>query len=95
MAVLAVAHTATNEIKELCEYTIEYGPEADPVADELVPPVYVIVGQLLALFTSLHRGLRPDNPSESGIIHRVVQGVKVYDPLAYRRTGRLHVLAES
>ena len=57
-------------------------------------PVYVMVGQLLGLFASLQPGLRPDSPSASGIIHRVVQGVKVYDPQVYRRTGRTEVIAE-
>ncbi len=91
--VLTVAHIVPDEIKELSDYTIEYGPQADPVPDDLVPPVYIIVGQLLGLFTSLRLGLRPDNPSEPGIIHRVVEGVKVYDPQVYRKTGRTHVLA--
>ena len=90
--VLIVAHTVPEEFKGLCDYSIEYG--GDPVPDDLVPPVYIIVGQLLGLFTSLQLGLRPDSPSESGIIHRVVQGVKVYDPQVYRRTGRAEVIAE-
>jgi tagatose-6-phosphate ketose/aldose isomerase len=93
-AVLSVAHAVPDEIKELSDYTIEYGPKADPVPDALIPPVYIIVGQLLGLFTSLRLGLCPDNPSASGIIHRVVEGVKVYDPQVYSRTGRNHVLAE-
>jgi tagatose-6-phosphate ketose/aldose isomerase len=93
-AVLTVAHTVPEQIKGISDYTIEYGPRVEPVPDELVPPVYVIVGQLLGLFASLQLGLRPDSPSESGIIHRVVQGVKVYDPQVYRRTGRAEVIAE-
>jgi tagatose-6-phosphate ketose/aldose isomerase len=94
-AVLTVAHTVPDEIRGMSDYTIEYGPRVEAVPDDLVPPVYVIVGQLLGLFTSLQLGLRPDNPSESGIIHRVVQGVKVYDPQVYRRTGHTEVIAES
>lgn len=93
-AVLTVAHTVPDEIKKLSDYTIEYGPQADPVPDDLIPPVYIIVGQLLGLFTALRLGLRPDSPSESGIIHRVVEGVKVYDPKVFSRTGRNRVLAE-
>ena len=93
-AVLTVAHTVPDDIRKLSDFTIEYGPQADPVPDDLVPPVYIIVGQLLGLFTSLRLGLRPDNPSESGIIHRVVEGVKVYDPKVFSRTGRNRVLAE-
>jgi len=38
--------------------------------------------------------LKPDNPSEAGVIHRVVEGVKVYDPAAYRAQGRFRVLVE-
>jgi tagatose-6-phosphate ketose/aldose isomerase len=64
------------------------------VPDNLAPPAYVIVGQLLGLFTSLQLGLSPDDPSPSGVIHRVVEGVRVYDPRAYARNGELSVLAE-
>ena len=37
-----------------------------------------LIGQLLGLYKSLHLGLDPDNPSVSGTISRVVQGVKIY-----------------
>lgn len=37
-----------------------------------------IVGQLLGYYKSLHLGLNPDNPSVSGAISRVVQGVTIY-----------------
>lgn len=40
---------------------------------------YVIVGQLLGWYFSIHRGLDPDTPSVSGAISRVVNGVKSYD----------------
>ena len=93
-AVLTVAHTIPEEIRGMSDYTIEYGPQAEAVPDDLVPPVYVIVGQLLGLFASLQLGLGPDNPSESGIIHRVVEGIRVYDPQVYSRTGRTEVIAE-
>jgi tagatose-6-phosphate ketose/aldose isomerase len=54
----------------------------------------VIAGQLLGLFRSLEEGLKPDSPSEAGIIHRVVEGVKVYDPETFRASGHFRVLAE-
>jgi len=38
----------------------------------------VIVGQLLAFFRCLHEGLRPDSPSEDGVINRVVQSFKLH-----------------
>ena len=51
-------------------------PETFP--DDCRPPVDVITGQLLGLFASLRAGLRPDNPSPSGTISRVVAGIKIY-----------------
>jgi tagatose-6-phosphate ketose/aldose isomerase len=37
-----------------------------------------IIGQLLGFYQSLKLGLHPDNPSVSGAINRVVQGVTIY-----------------
>jgi tagatose-6-phosphate ketose/aldose isomerase len=37
-----------------------------------------LVGQLLGFFHSIYLGLQPDNPSISGSISRVVQGVTIY-----------------
>lgn len=44
----------------------------------------VAVAQLIALRSSLARGIRPDNPFPSGEVNRVVQGVTVH-PLPERR----------
>ncbi|MBR1807853.1 MAG: SIS domain-containing protein [Paludibacteraceae bacterium] len=40
---------------------------------------YVLVGQLLGYYTSISHGLNPDAPSVSGNIHRVVEGVTIYE----------------
>jgi tagatose-6-phosphate ketose/aldose isomerase len=40
--------------------------------------VSVLPAQILGFYKSLQFGLSPDNPSESGMIHRVVQGVNIY-----------------
>ncbi len=37
-----------------------------------------LVGQILGFYKSLELGLNPDNPSVSGAINRVVQGVTIY-----------------
>ncbi|RAJ90695.1 tagatose-6-phosphate ketose/aldose isomerase [Larkinella arboricola] len=37
-----------------------------------------VVGQLIGFYQSLYLGLMPDNPSVSGAINRVVQGVTIY-----------------
>ena len=39
----------------------------------------VLVGQLLGFYASLAHGLNPDAPSVSGNIHRVVEGVTIYE----------------
>jgi len=39
----------------------------------------VAVGQILGTFKSMDLGLKPDCPSASGVINRVVQGVTIYD----------------
>jgi len=41
-------------------------------------PVALIFGQMLALFISLRRGLKPDRPGDRGLVNPVVQGVTIY-----------------
>jgi len=52
------------------------------LGDENTPIVHVLVGQLLAFFRCLHEGLRPDSPSENGVISRVVQSFTLHLPEA-------------
>jgi tagatose-6-phosphate ketose/aldose isomerase len=48
-------------------------PELDALGDGGAPLLDVLVGQLLAVFRCLALGLRPDMPSDDGVINRVVQ----------------------
>jgi tagatose-6-phosphate ketose/aldose isomerase len=48
------------------------------VGDCYRPPVDVIVGQLLGLFSSISLGLKPDAPSPRGVISRVVSKIRIY-----------------
>jgi tagatose-6-phosphate ketose/aldose isomerase len=48
------------------------------VADYYRPAADVFVGQLLGLFASIKLGLKPDAPSPSGAISRVVSKVRIY-----------------
>ena len=50
------------------------------LADEDLPVLDVLVGQILAFFRCLQEGLRPDCPSENGVIHRVVKAFDLYLP---------------
>ena len=51
---------------------------AEGISDLYLPPLVVMVGQLLGLLASLREGLRPDEPSPEGAISRVVSHVKIY-----------------
>jgi len=48
------------------------------VGDQNAPVINVVVGQLLGFFRCLNEGLRPDSPSEDGIINRVVQSFTLH-----------------
>ena len=48
------------------------------LGDDWAALIDVVVGQLLGFFRCLHEGLRPDSPSESGVINRVVQSFKLH-----------------
>jgi tagatose-6-phosphate ketose/aldose isomerase len=63
------------EIARLCDvyHTID-----GSFADAYRPPVDVIFGQLLGLYSSLALGLRPDAPSPKGVISRVVSDFTIY-----------------
>jgi tagatose-6-phosphate ketose/aldose isomerase len=59
------------------DVAIEYpGPETLP--DGYASLLHVIVGQVLAFFRCLKEGLRPDSPSEQGVIHRVVESFQLH-----------------
>lgn len=95
IAVIICTNKINEKIKEVSDFAIEFDPEVNlNLDDDLTPPVYVIAGQLLGLFKSLNLGLKPDSPSESGVIHRVVEGVKIYDPVLFREKGIFKVIAE-
>lgn len=63
---------------------------ADDLFDEVIPaiasqaddalrtPYEIVAAQLLGYHLSLSIGLNPDNPSPSGVINRVVQGVRIH-----------------
>jgi len=66
-------------LRDLADELVAFDPEgALCLPDEALPPAATMVGQLLGLFSSLERGLKPDAPSAGGVIHRVVQGVTIY-----------------
>jgi tagatose-6-phosphate ketose/aldose isomerase len=71
---LVVASTA---VETRSTDTLSLQP-SQPISDLYLPPLFVIVGQLLGLFASLREGLRPDEPSPRGAITRVVSHVTIH-----------------
>lgn len=48
------------------------------LSEEYLAVCSVLPAQILGFFKSLHLGLKPDNPSATGAITRVVEGVQIY-----------------
>jgi tagatose-6-phosphate ketose/aldose isomerase len=53
-------------------------PGLSELGDDEAATVYVVVAQLLAFFRCLEEGLRPDSPSEGGVINRVVESFPLH-----------------
>ncbi len=69
-----------NEIPEIkLDTKIIFSKIGNKLEEEFLTIVSVLFAQTLGFFKSLDLGLEPDSPSERGMIHRVVQGVKLYD----------------
>jgi len=65
------------DVADLADYRLTLGCPKD-FPDDYRPVLDVMLGQLLGLFASLRCGLKPDHPSPSGAISRVVQPIKLY-----------------
>jgi tagatose-6-phosphate ketose/aldose isomerase len=57
---------------------LELAPAPAHLNEALLGACSVLLGQLLGFYTSLKLGLKPDNPSKSGTITRIVEGVNIY-----------------
>ncbi|MES2220719.1 MAG: tagatose-6-phosphate ketose isomerase [Acidobacteriota bacterium] len=74
---VAVAIQPSSEVEKECEYFLTPGLQVS-IPDPYRPPLDVIFGQSLGLFFSIHCNLKPDAPSPSGAITRVVQNVPIH-----------------
>ncbi|HGY55180.1 MAG TPA: SIS domain-containing protein [Caldithrix abyssi] len=52
--------------------------KVEPIRECMLTVVSVIPAQVIGFFKSMYLGLKPDSPSESGTITRVVRGVRLY-----------------
>jgi D-galactosamine 6-phosphate deaminase/isomerase len=60
------------------ELSVVLGDGKSRLEEEFLTIASILPAQILGFYKSIRFGLNPDNPSESGMIHRVVQGVKLY-----------------
>jgi D-galactosamine 6-phosphate deaminase/isomerase len=90
MKKIAICKQADSAVKEAADLVIEHGCD---IPDDYQSPAYVIVGQALGVFKSMAYGLKPDSPSEAGVISRVVRGVKIYDRPTHAADGTFKVIA--
>jgi tagatose-6-phosphate ketose/aldose isomerase len=76
---LIVGEDVPQELVRANDVVIEC-PGLRELGDQNAPIIDVVVGQLLGFFRCLGEGLRPDSPSEGGIIKRVVQSFTLHQP---------------
>jgi len=94
MKKIAVCDKVNQEVEDCVDHVVEFDRNgAFKTPDFYRPVMDVTVGQLLGLFKSLALGLKPDNPSEKGVISRVVKGVRIYDYETFKRDGKFRVIA--
>lgn len=74
---VAVGLNEESGIQGVAEHFLLPGPQPS-IPDIYRPPLDVIFGQLLGLFFSIRCNLKPDRPSPTGVISRVVQNVTIH-----------------
>ena len=67
---------------------IIFSEKDEKLNEEFAALLSVLPAQTLGFFKSLYYGLKPDNPSENGVITRVVEGVKIY-PYEKKRNAKV------
>jgi tagatose-6-phosphate ketose/aldose isomerase len=68
---------AVDDVSSLVDYSLSLN-KAENFPDHYRPVLDVMLGQLIGLFASMRSGLKPDQPSPSGTITRVVAPIKLY-----------------
>lgn len=79
IAQVAISHKPVSIDRVRFDLNICFGEEQDEKVEiEYLCIAEVMLAQLLGYYKSLNLGLNPDQPSVSGTISRVVEGVKIY-----------------
>jgi tagatose-6-phosphate ketose/aldose isomerase len=77
MMLVGITDSPISEINLDAE--IYYSETGKQIEEEFLSVCSVLPAQILGFFKSIELGLKPDNPSVSGAVTRVVEGVVIYD----------------
>jgi tagatose-6-phosphate ketose/aldose isomerase len=76
-AVVTISSLDNKEAKQYSDFFLS--PLLENVEDDIfLTFLYILYAQTFAMYKSIDLGFSPDNPSPSGIVNRVVQGVHIY-----------------
>ncbi|HMJ70285.1 MAG TPA: SIS domain-containing protein [Cyclobacteriaceae bacterium] len=73
---VGLMESQVNDIK--LDHTFCFSENGPALPEEYLAVCSVVPAQILSFYKSLDLGLRPDTPSDSGAITRVVEGVHIY-----------------
>lgn len=80
MKVIALTEKEDEEVAKLADWTIPVNYCEDTLNSQFsLTLLYIIFAQVLAMKKSLQLNITPDNPSPTGAISRVVQGVTIHE----------------
>lgn len=78
--IVVLSETCDAEVEDLADLFISVNVGSNSFSNDFyLALLYIIFAQVLAVKKSIYLGYTPDNPSPSGAISRVVQGVTIYE----------------
>jgi len=93
MRTVAVTTQSDPDLAAAVDDVVEVEPRGkNKMPDVVRAPVDNVFGQMLGLFKSMALGYSPDAPSKTGVIHRVVEGISVYDREKFLKDGTFEVI---
>ena len=79
-----VGFIESGTIKPRLDKVFVLSPAGSQLEEEFLAVCFILPAQMIGFYKSVQLGMNPDNPSLSGAITRVVEGVKIY-PYKYQQ----------
>lgn len=80
LKLIVIGERYDKAVEELADWSLFVNHTESVIQNDFYNSLlYIILPQVLALKKSAQLGVTPDNPSPSGSLNRVVQGVTIYD----------------